>query len=123
MDRNRATQAAEQALRQGQELLLTNGELCLAGCSVSAGAVSSSVAKSPMPSVWPGDVGATTVTIATGQGTSASFQVAQLEDALCAPDKDCTGGLCRGYSIIGRGIGLDTRTSVVLQTVAHVCGL
>jgi len=119
MDRNRAMQAAEQALRQGQELLLNNGEACLAGCSFSAGVASPSLVQVAMPAAWPGDNGKTDVTLATGQGTSASFQIAQLQDALRAADKTA----CKAYSIMGRGVGLDARTSVMLQTVAYVCEL
>jgi len=119
MDRNRAMQAAEQALRQGQELLLNNGEDCLAGCSVSTGVVSPNVAQNAMPAAWPGSAGETAVTLAAGQGTSASYQIVQLQDALRAADKTT----CKAYSIMGRGVGLDVRTDVVLQTVAYVCEL
>lgn len=119
MDRNRSLQAAEQALRQGQSLLLNNGETCLAGCSVAAGAVSASVVQSAMPLAWPGAANATAVTLAANQATSASYQIVQLNDALRAADKTS----CKAYSIMGRGVGIDSRAAAVLQTVAYVCAL
>lgn len=122
MDRNRAMQAAEQALRQGQELLLNNGEVCLKGCGVVAGVVADNSAAAPLDSlngIPLREAELTAVTLAAGQGTSASFQIDRLNDLMRAADK----GGCKAYSIIGRGVGLDTRTDVMLQTVAYVCEL
>lgn len=121
MDRNRAMQAAEQALRQGEAVLLgaDNGQTCLSGCSVTSGVVAASATNvTTIPSVWT-DAGATTITSASGQLTAAKFQVAQLADVLRAGDKTD----CKAYSIMGRGSGIDSRAIVILQTVAYVCPL
>lgn len=115
MDRSQAQQAAEQALRQAQTLLVTNGETCLSGCSVAAGVVAASASGGAIPTAW-SDTGKTTATLATNQKTSAWYQINQLNIAL---PTDKTG--CVGYSIMGRGQGADSRTSVVLQTIAYVC--
>lgn len=119
MDRNRAMQAAEQALRQGEAALLgaDNGQTCLNGCAITAGAVSaSSAAVNTIPSVW-ADSGSATIAKAYGQMTTGKFQVTQLNDALRAADKTD----CKAYSIMGRGEGVDSRAVVILQTVTYVC--
>lgn len=119
MDRGRAMQAAEQALRQGEALLLTNGLTCVDGCSVAGGVVAPSNVKAiAMPSVW-SDAGATNITIAANQLTAASFQIVQLANTLGEQTK--IDSLCVPYSIMGRGVGLDNRAVVVLQAVAYVC--
>lgn len=121
LDRNRALFAAEQALRQGEALLLTNGEKCLAGCDVAAGSVDlSSTQVNSIPTGWDAGKASRTATLATtGQGTSATFQIVQLNDSLRANGK----GACKAYSIIARGVGLDSRAGAHLQTVVHVCPL
>lgn len=119
MDRTRAQQAAEQALRQAEALLVANGDTCVTGCAVSAGTVvASSVNVTAMPSIW-SDTGATTMGLATDQHTSGKFQVAQLADAFLPAGK----AGCKAYSLIGRGQGFDSRAVVVLQTVAFVCSV
>lgn len=119
MDRTRAMQAAEQALRQAETLLVTNGDMCVSGCAVDAGTPSASTASvASIPTVW-ADAKATTMTKATDQGSSGKFQVALLADTFLPTGK--TG--CKAYSLMGRGVGLDTRSVVVLQTIAFVCSV
>lgn len=119
MDRTRAQQAAEQALRQAEALLVANGDTCVTGCAVNAGAVvASSVHVTAMPSTW-SDAGATTMALATDQHTSGKFLVAQLADVFLPAGK----AGCKAYSLIGRGQGFDSRAVVVLQTVAFVCSV
>ncbi|GHD64574.1 pilus assembly PilX family protein [Jeongeupia chitinilytica] len=117
MDRNRAYQAAEQALRQGESLLQNNAETCLSGCTGSnvngVGAVASGNA---VPSTW-SDNGASNANVITGQATSAKYLVNQLSDTLRPVDKSS----CKAYSIMGRGQGIDSRSVVILQTIAYVC--
>lgn len=119
MDRNRALQAAEQALRQGEAALLgaDSGQTCLSGCSITAGAVAASTASvNAIPSAW-SDPGSATITTAYGQLTTAKYQVNQLNDSLRAADKND----CKAYSVMGRGAGVDSRAVVLLQTVVYVC--
>lgn len=117
MDRNRAYQAAEQALRQGSALLQANSDSCLDGCTNSnvngVGAVVTT-----MPSTW-SDTNSKDLVLATGQLTSAKFLINQLPDALRPVGKES----CKAYSIMGRGQGIDSRSVVMLQTTAFVCPL
>lgn len=119
MDRNRALQAAEQALSQGTAALLgnDNGKTCYDGCSITAGVVApSAVNVAAIPSAWT-DPGSATIAYASGQLTTAKYQVVQLDNSLRASDKTD----CKAYSIMGRGAGVDSRAVVILQTVAYVC--
>lgn len=118
MDRTNALQAAEQALRQGEALLATNGDTCVSGCSVTGGSVAASTADGTPPDVW-SDTGATTATITSAQRTSGKYQVKLLTDASLPSGKSG----CKAYSIMGRGQGLDSRSVVVLQTIAFVCSI
>lgn len=124
MDRTRAQQAAEQALRQGEAILIANGKLCLAGCAVSSTAVvtSSTAAATVLPAAWPGDAGAVTATTATGQVSSAKYVVSLLGSAF-VPASPSVLNKCKPYSIMGKGVGADTSSIVVLQTVAFVCSV
>lgn len=118
MERIRAKQAAEQALRQGAALLANNGDICLSGCAPTKAlaVVAANKAQIALPAAW-SDTGAYDATIATNQKTTAQFNIALLADALLPPDKLT----CKGYSIMGRGTGLNNDAIVILQTVAHVC--
>ena len=119
MDRTRAMQAAEQALRQAETLLVTNGDTCLSGCAVSGGKVTDSAASAvSIPAAWV-DANANDMTKATDQGSSGKFQVALLADSFLPTGKSG----CKAYSVMGRGEGLDTRSVVVLQTIAFVCSV
>lgn len=119
MDRTLAQQAAEQAMRQAEGKLVTDGEKCVAGCTIKNGAVSTAgvVAATSLPTAW-SDTDATTITTATEQKTTAKYIVSLLDDTLFLPAGK-TG--CKAYSIMGRGTGVDTNSVVVLQTVAYVC--
>jgi len=132
MDRNRAMQAAEQALRKGQAILMTlddaNDPLCLNGCDVINGTVTSPAVNPgfmAIPATW----GATTAgnqtdfTIIDEEGgpvttnLTASYKIALLDDSLLGTDK----AGCKAYSIMGKGAGIDSRTEVILQTIAYAC--
>ncbi|WP_432723126.1 PilX N-terminal domain-containing pilus assembly protein [Jeongeupia wiesaeckerbachi] len=115
MDRNRAYQAAEQALRQGEAVLQNNADACLAGCT-TANVTDTGAAVTVMPNSW-SDTNAKVAAINNGQATSAKFLVNQLSNSFLPTDK--LG--CKPYSIMGRGQGIDTRSVVVLQSVAYVC--
>jgi type IV pilus assembly protein PilX len=117
MDRNRAYQAAEQALRQGVALLQSNANVCVYGCTNSnLLGVGPSVTAIPSPSVWP-DTYSQNVTLANGQLTTAQFLINQLPDSMLPPGKNN----CEVYSVIGCGQGIDPRSVVMLQTTAFVC--
>jgi type IV pilus assembly protein PilX len=138
MDRNRAMQAAEQALRKGEAALatVTSGiPVCLDGCDVVSG-VATTPAANPLgaaeiPVTWAsgGNHSDFTITIPLtfkADGTvdatknlTASYRVALLADNLRDPVKAAAG--CKAYSIMGKGAGIDARTDVVLQTIAYVC--
>lgn len=133
MDRGHAQLAAEQALRQGEALLLANAAVCVSGCQVAAGAgaVTPSTATRTLAqatadnSAWDA---AHAVTVTLQPGNTVLFRVQLLPSA--GPDSVLPmppGALvspkdgCAPYSIVGRGVGLDARTAVVLQTIAYVC--
>lgn len=129
MERNRAMQAAEQALREGENRLMaldaTNEPLCLSGCEVrlagvdkatEPGALAIPASWGEKPTNWanaPDEIQATPA----GQTTKASYKIVLLDNSLRAADKDA----CKAYSIMGRGEGLDSRTEVFLQTIAYAC--
>jgi len=117
MDRTLAQQAAEQALRQGEKRLMENGEVCVVGCRISAGNVTSfTTAATKLPDTW-SDTDATDISLATDQKTTARYVATLLPDTFIPAGK--TG--CKAYSVMGQGKGLDTNTVVVLQTIAYVC--
>jgi type IV pilus assembly protein PilX len=117
MDRNRAYQAAEQALRQASALLQANADVCVNGCTNSSVSGVGPVV-TLMPSTW-SDTNSQATTLATGQLTSAKFLINQLPDLMLPSGKTS----CKAYSLMGRGQGIDTRSVVILQTTAFVCPL
>lgn len=120
MDRALAQQAAEQALRQGEALLLANGETCVSGCSIPAtGNVAASSTTATMASISWSDASARDITKPTGQATSAKYMINLLPDTDLPAAK--LADSCKAYSIMGQGKGLDSRSVVVLQTVAFIC--
>jgi len=121
LDRNLAQQAAEQALRQGEAILVTNGEMCASGCAVSSSAtVTASVVTTAFVSVAWDETAAVSVTKPSSQKTSAKYLVKLLPDS-ARPTTPSSMSSCKPYSIMGKGVGLDSRTVVLLQTVALVC--
>lgn len=118
MDRNRAQQAAEQAIQQAKALLVANGETCLSGCQFSSSGVatSSSTPLNAIPTSWTG-VNAIPMTLYAGQTTSGTYKIDLLASSFLPAAKNS----CIPYSITGRGQGIDSRSVVVLQTVAFVC--
>ncbi|QKJ66200.1 hypothetical protein HQN60_05435 [Deefgea piscis] len=123
MDRNRAYQAAELALRQGSALLQANADSCLDGCS-NATVTGVGPVVTAMPSVWSDNLSTQAVIpVPTSSPApawvSAKYLINQLPDAMRPSDKTS----CKAYSVMGRGQGIDTRSVVVLQTTAFVCPL
>ncbi|MFZ6750562.1 pilus assembly PilX family protein [Undibacterium sp. Ren11W] len=120
MDRGRAKMAAEQALTQGLALLQTAGTACLdGGCTYAnlPGAAAEHTGNS-LPASW-SDTNASAATIASGQLSSAKFLINWLSDASFTPSP--TKNSCKAYSIMGRGVGLNSASVVVLQTIAYIC--
>lgn len=116
LDRNRAKLSAEQALIQGQTLLRANAVTCLESVCDNTGLVgaSSAVASATLPSVW-SDANSVAIITAAGQLTSGKFLINALTHANFSKVD------CRPYSIMGRGVGLNANSIVVLQTVVYIC--
>lgn len=122
MDRGRAKMAAEQALTQGLAKLQEAGSSCLEdGCTNATlpavpGATAANTGAT-LPAGW-SDTNATAATIATDQKSSAKFLITWLNNAsFTTGDKS----LCKAYSVMGRGVGLNANSVVVLQTIAYTC--
>jgi type IV pilus assembly protein PilX len=127
MDRTRAQMAAEQALTQGVAVLQANGDTCLAdGCTGAnlpdkgVTAVSPATAASAAASAAWSDASSVYVTTATGQGTTAKYSITWQSDDSFTP-VGSSKELCKAYTVTGRGVGLSSKSVVVLQTVAFVC--
>lgn len=145
MDRTRAFQAAEQAIQQGKALLMANTTLCFEsalGCSVSGGQVSAIASGTtpllndatyssnlPTGASW-ADGRAVTISPSTksdGTAQNTKYMVTRLANtSLVTPTE--TGGTqsylqsnCKAYSIIGRGVGMDSNAVVMLQVVTWLC--
>lgn len=127
MDRTRAQQAAEQALRQGEAALAN--DLCSSstGCRVSSlspvtVAIASVAAATTVPASWTSAGALDVVLYDASNSIKQQLSSAQLNVTLLADTFLPTGKAgCKPYSLMGRGVGLDTRAVVVLQTVAFVC--
>ncbi len=117
MDRNRAYQAAEQALRQGVALLQSNANVCVDGCT-NSNLLGVGPSVNAIPNGWSA-TNSQNVTLANGQLTTAQFLINQLPDSMLPSDKND----CKVYSVIGRGQGIDRRAVVILQTTAFACPL
>ena len=120
MDRTRAYHAAEQALSQALALLTANGEACLGPCtSVTGGGVGPAVTAAPTSWGTTDPANAKDVTEATDQPSSAKFVINALTPAgsFLPPGKES----CLPYSIMGRGVGLNADSVVVLQAISFVC--
>lgn len=115
-DRSRAQLAAEQALTQGLGLLRANAVTCLENACDNTNLVGAAAQHTgaALPSAWSG-TNSVAVTVAANQGTSANFLINYLSNAAFAKTD------CRGYSVMGRGVGLNSASTVVLQTVTYIC--
>lgn len=115
-ERNQAFLAAEQALTQGQALLRANATTCLETvCSnTSLAGTAAAYSGNTLPNTW-SDTNAATATTATEQKTTAKFLVNALTNAAFAKVN------CSPYSIMGRGVGLNSNTTVLLQTIVYIC--
>ncbi len=116
LDRNRAKLSAEQALVQGQTLLRANAVTCLETACDNTGlvGVSSANATATLPAVW-SDANSVAIVPAAGQLTSGKYLINALTHANFSKVD------CRPYSIMGRGVGLNASSIVVLQTVVYIC--
>jgi type IV pilus assembly protein PilX len=116
MDRNRAQQAAEQALLQGQTLLRANAVTCMETTCDNTNLVglASAYNGSALPDTW-SDANSVAVVLAAGQLTSAKYLINALTHA------DYAKTDCKPYSILGRGVGLNVSTVVLLQSIIYIC--
>jgi type IV pilus assembly protein PilX len=120
MDRNRAYQSAEMALRQGAAILQANADLCVEGCINTNNISGVTAASTTLPTTWVDD-DAANISPPAGQAVSGKFKISLLPDSFLPASKDPSA--CSAYSILGKGIGIDSATSVILQTVAFVCSI
>lgn len=132
MDRNRALQVAEQAMRQAESILAKNAQACLDqyesfGCTVTGTLPNPTIAMATgngatsLPATWT-DTNAVSATLTSAQssaGQTAKFVVTWLAPGFVPADKST----CKAYSIMGRGTGIQSTTVVVLQSVAYVCSV
>ncbi len=135
MDRTRAQQAAEQVLRQGIAALThANCSGSTGGCTLTSLDTNPGTGGVPptspgpaevtvMPSAWSAAGALNMLPYDQGhpeyQLTSAQLSIAMLADTFLPAGK----AGCKAYSLMGRGVGLDSRSVVVLQTVAYVCDI
>lgn len=128
MDRTRAFQAAEQALQQGKALLMANTATCFEtslGCAVASnGAVSAipsgTTLAAALPSTW-ATAQAVNISLAPGQLTSGQFSVTRIANTNLPRATGGSVGNCKAYSIMGRGVGVDSNSVVLLQVVTWLC--
>lgn len=115
-ERNQAFSAAEQAIAQGQALLRANAVTCMESVCDNTMVVGLAGTHSGtgLPTAW-SETNASVVTTATNQGTSAKFLINALTDAAFAKTD------CQPYSVMGRGVGLNSNDTVLLQTVVYIC--
>ena len=119
MDRTRAYETAEQGITQGLAVLQNNPDACLSGCTSASGINNAGLGASSttLPSSW-SDTDAVDITKATGQKTGGKFVINQLTDAGFVPTAKAG---CMPYSVMAKGVGLDSNTTVILQTIAFAC--
>lgn len=124
MDRTRAYQAAEQALRMGEAALQARADACVSGCTDTTARSGIGALSNAVPTAWPSSntsigVRDNTTTGANANQTKAEFLVNLLPDTLLPSSR----AGCKAYSIMGRGSGRAAATAVLLQTVVFVCPL
>ena len=118
MDRSRAMIRAEKAIAEVQRVLVSgsNGDVCRTGCrivNVGSATVATAVsASATLPSAWNSGAAIDTT------DAKAKINVAWLASSFLPSARASS---CTPYSIISRGEGEDSRTSVVLQVVSFVC--
>lgn len=130
MERNRAFQAAEQAIRQANAILMANPDLCfesVLGCAIAANGQVTALSGgttlprlNPLPSTWD-STRAVTISLATGQVSSAQYTVTRTAETSMPVEGGGTVSDCKSYSVMGRGVGQDTKAVVLLQTVVWLC--
>jgi type IV pilus assembly protein PilX len=121
MDRNLAKLAAEQALTQGLAKLQANADMCLnSGCTSTTTpgvGIGASLTDATAPSVW-SDTDA--VNADASAPASAKYLVNWLDNVAFTPPTSSKSA-CKAYSVMGRGVGKNSLSVVILQTIAYVC--
>lgn len=115
MERSLAKSTAEQAITQGIALLQTNGATCVSAGCTNANMLGTAAEHNlnTLPSAWSNvDIKAV---ISPLVGTSGSFRINWLSNAAFAKVD------CQPYSVMGLGVGKNSQTAVLLQTIAYVC--
>ncbi|MGQ5525010.1 pilus assembly PilX family protein [Chitinimonas sp. PSY-7] len=125
MQRNRAFQAAERALRQGEVILRTSGDKCVSAPFCVGGTADfpngsgvGAEMDDPLTAFPLTDVAVKKWDIATGtkEETSYKLLINHLKKPPAGSKKDCTP-----YSIMGHGLGAGSSAEVVLQMVVVLC--
>lgn len=130
MERTRAFQAAEQALQQGKALLMANTAICYEsstslGCSIASNGAVTKIASgtalpTTLPSTW-SSAQAVSVQQLSGQVSSGQFTVTRIANTSLPKVGGGNVSDCKAYSIMGRGVGLDASSVVLLQAVSWLC--
>lgn len=120
MDRNRAFQSAEMALRQAIASLQANANVCVDGCIKANGIPGVSDLQNTIPTAW-SDTDSSNIVPATDMPVTGKYKINLLPDSFLPTSKSAAD--CSAYSILGRGIGNNDTTQVVLQTIAFVCSI
>jgi type IV pilus assembly protein PilX len=124
MDRNLAKLAAEQALTQGLAKLQANASTCYdTGCySGNTTGTGAALTDATAPSAWPDpDTDAVYATLTSDQkASSAKYLINWLNNSAFTPPTS-SKSLCKAYSVMARGVGQNSQSVVVLQTIAYVC--
>lgn len=138
MDRTLAFQAAEQALQEGRALLVANAAVCFdstLGCSVvpvSAGSASATITSlpggsnlpemTPLPTTWDASK-SVAANLANGQKSKSAYTITRLKGTSMPVTGGGSVSDCKAYSVLGRGVGMDATTVVLLQAVVWMCGI
>lgn len=120
MDRNRAYQGAEMALRQAEAKLQENADVCVDGCTSANNINGVGNSSNVLITSWT-DTNYAYIVPPTGQVLNGKYAINLLPDSFLPTSKDASS--CSAYSILGRGTGIADNTVVVLQTIAFVCSI
>lgn len=130
LERNRAFQAAEQAIMEANATLMANPDVCfesILGCAIAANGQVTALSGgtslpslNPLPSTWD-STRAVTISLASGQVSSGQYTVTRTAETSMPVAGGGTVSDCKSYSVMGRGVGQDTKAVVLLQTVVWLC--
>lgn len=115
-ERNQAFMAAEQALSQGQALLRANAVTCLESVCDNTNLAGLAAVHSggSLPGTW-SDTNSSNIGASGGQSTSGKFLINALTNVAFSKTD------CAAYSVMGKGFGINTNNTVLLQTVVYIC--